>query len=72
LAWLLACVVYLVTQGILNGLFASTIGAGEPVCRLQPWHLLAAFVVTLAAAAVAAAVGGRRIAELEPSLGLRD
>jgi putative ABC transport system permease protein len=72
LAWLIACVVYLVAQGILNGLFASTIGGGEPVCRLEPWHLLAALGVTLVAAAAAAAVGGRRIADLEPSLGLRD
>jgi len=71
-AWLLACLVFLAVQGTLNALFASTIGGGQPVCRLQPWHLLAAFGMTLIAAVLAAVVGGRRVAELEPSIGLRD
>jgi putative ABC transport system permease protein len=70
--WLLAVAVFLAVQGTLNGLFASTIGGGNPVCRLEAWHLLAALVMTLIAAIAAAVVGGRRVAHLEPSLGLRD
>jgi putative ABC transport system permease protein len=72
LAWTLACIVFLAVQGMLNGLFASTIGGGEPVCRLELWHLLAALGLTLVAAVVAALIGGRRVAQLEPSIGLRD
>jgi putative ABC transport system permease protein len=72
LAWLLACTVFFAVQGVLNGLFASSIGGGEPVCRLRAWHLGAALVLTLIAAVLAAAVGGRRVAQLEPSIGLRD
>lgn len=71
-AWLLAVVVFLTVQGTLNALFASTIGGGQPVCRLEAWHLLAALGLTMVAAVAAAVVGGRRVAHLEPSLGLRD
>jgi putative ABC transport system permease protein len=70
--WLLAVAVFLTAQGILNALFASTIGGGQPVCRLEVWHLLAALLMSLVAAVAAAIVGGRRVAGLEPSLGLRE
>jgi hypothetical protein len=56
---------------MLNVLFASTIGNGQPVCRLEIWHLLAALAMTMIAAVAAAIVGGRRVAHLEPSIGLR-
>jgi putative ABC transport system permease protein len=71
-AWALAAIVFLTVQGTLNALFASTIGGGQPVCRLELWHLLLALAMTLIAAVAAAIVGGRRVAHLEPSLGLRD
>lgn len=71
-AWLFACLVFLAVQGTLNALFASTIGGGQPVCRLEIWHLVFALVLTLIAAVLAAIVGGRRVAQLEPSIGLRD
>jgi putative ABC transport system permease protein len=72
LAWLLACLAFLTVQGTLNALFASTIGGGQPICRLEIWHLLVALGLTLLAALIAAVIGGRRVAELEPSIGLRD
>lgn len=72
LAWVLAAVVFFAVQGMLNGLFAESIGGGEPVCRLRLWHLAVALGLTLVAAIIAAAFGGRRVAELEPSIGLRD
>src|SRR5690606_41516131 len=71
LAWLLACAAYFAVQGILNGLFAESIGGGEPVCRIRAWHLGLALLLTLVASTVAAAAGGRRVAQLEPSIGLR-
>jgi putative ABC transport system permease protein len=70
-AWLLACVAFLIVQGMLNGLLAESIGGGESICRLLPWHIAVALVVTVLAAVAAAAAGGRRVAQLEPSLGLR-
>jgi putative ABC transport system permease protein len=70
-AWLLACVAFLIVQAVLNGLLAASVGGGAAVCRLLPWHFAAALILTDLAAAGAAAAGGRRIAELEPSLGLR-
>ena len=72
IAWLLACIAYFTVQGTLNSLFASSIGGGEAVCRLEPWHLAAALGGTWVAATLAAAFGGRRVARLEPSIGLRD
>ena len=72
LAWLLATAVFFVVQGLLNALFAPTIGGGEPVARLRLWHVGVALLLTLAAAVAAALVGGRRVAQLEPSIGLRD
>ncbi|MBN1237311.1 MAG: FtsX-like permease family protein [Gammaproteobacteria bacterium] len=72
LAWLLAALVFFAVQGLLNALFAPTIGGGEPVARLRAWHLGAALLLTTAAAIAAALVGGRRVAQLEPSIGLRD
>jgi putative ABC transport system permease protein len=71
IGWLVAVTVFLTAQGTLNALFASTIGGGQPVCRLEPWHLLAALLMTMVAAVAAAIVGGRRVAHLEPSIGLR-
>lgn len=70
--WILAVAVFLTVQGTLNALFASTIGGGQPVCRLEGWHLVAALVMTAVAAVAAAIAGGRRVAHLEPSIGLRD
>jgi putative ABC transport system permease protein len=72
LAWLLAVLVFLSVQGLLNALFAASIGAGQPVSRLQAWHLLVALAMTSLAAVLAAAIGGRRVAQLEPSIGLRN
>jgi len=71
-AWALASLVFLAVQGVLNALFSETIGGGEAVCRLAAWHFGAALAMTLAAAVLAATIGGRRVAQLEPSLGLRE
>jgi putative ABC transport system permease protein len=71
-AWIVATLSYYVVAGLLNALFLTNVGGGQPVCRLQFWHLLVALVMTLAAAVLAASLGGVRVAQMEPSLGLRD
>lgn len=71
LGWLVAALVYFVVQAALNSLFADNVG-GASVCRLLPVHFIASLVLTLAAASIAAALGGRRLARLEPSLALRE
>jgi putative ABC transport system permease protein len=72
LGWLIAALVFFIVQAGLNGLFADNIGGGESVCRLLPVHFIIALALTLAAAGIAAASGGRRLAKLEPSLALRE
>ncbi len=71
LGWLVAAIVYFIVQAALNGLFADNVG-GESVCRLLPLHFVTSLVLTLVAASIAAALGGRRLARLEPSLALRE
>jgi putative ABC transport system permease protein len=71
LGWLVAAIVYFVVQAALNSLFADNVG-GESVCRLLPVHFITSLMLTLAAASIAAALGGRRLARLEPSLALRE
>ncbi|HMB73480.1 MAG TPA: ABC transporter permease [Gammaproteobacteria bacterium] len=70
--WIVAVAVFLAVQGTLNVLLAATIGGGQPVCRLEVWHMLIALVMTMFAALIAAIVGGRQVARLEPSIGLRE
>jgi putative ABC transport system permease protein len=72
LGWVIAVMVFMIVQAGLNALFIDNVGAGEPVCRLMPWHLGAALLMTLTVAALAAALGGARVAQLEPSLALRE
>ncbi|MDH3531710.1 MAG: FtsX-like permease family protein [Gammaproteobacteria bacterium] len=72
LGWLVATLFFFIVQAGLNALFADTVGGGESVCMLLPAHFILALVLTLAAASVAAASGGRRLAKLEPSLALRE
>lgn len=72
LGWLIACFVFFVVQAGLNTLFADTVGGGNSVCRLLPVHFVISLALTLTAAGIAAASGGRRLARLEPSLALRE
>jgi putative ABC transport system permease protein len=72
LGWLVASVVFFAVQAGLNALFIENIGGGQPVCRLLPLHFLIALAITLIAASAAATLGGVRLAQLEPSLALRE
>lgn len=70
--WVLAVFIYLGLETLINDLFADKVRAGAEVCRLLPWHHLAALGFTLVCAALAAALGGVRAGRIEPSEGLRD
>ena len=72
LGWLVASIVFFAVQAGLNALFIENIGGGQPVCRLLPLHFLIALAITLIAASAAATLGGVRLAQLEPSLALRE
>lgn len=70
--WLLASSVFFIVQAGLNTLFQSSLGDGQDICRLLAWHFPVTLLLTLFATTAAAALGGVRVAQLEPSLGLRD
>lgn len=72
LGWTIASLVFFAVQAGLNSLFTANIGGGRDVCTLMPWHFAFALLLTLVAAAVAAALGGYRVSQLEPSLALRE
>jgi putative ABC transport system permease protein len=72
LGWMLACMVFFTVQGVLNTLFIPAFGEGHPVCRLLPVHLVVTLMLTLIVAVLPAVIGGLRLAQLEPSLALRE
>lgn len=72
LGWSIAAAAYFGVEVGLNALLAETIGNGQPVCRLRPLHFFIALSITLVVAGLAAALGGTRLARLEPSLALRE
>lgn len=72
LGWLVAVLLYLLTEQAINGLLSPHLAVGQQVCYLLPEHFVAALLITLAAAMVAAILGGVRAAKIEPSEGLRD
>jgi len=63
---------YLVTEIIINRLFAQHLSPGEYVCRLSPLHLLTAFALTVALSMLASAYAAFRVAKIEPSEVIRD
>ncbi len=72
LGWAIATFIFFTVQAGLNALFAGNVGGGQAVCRLLPIHFVIALLLTVVAAALAAALGGLRLTKLEPSLALRE
>jgi putative ABC transport system permease protein len=70
--WLLASSIFFVVQAGLNTLFQSSLGEGQVICRLLMWHFPVTLLLTMFITIAAAALGGIRVAQLEPSLGLRE
>jgi putative ABC transport system permease protein len=67
-----AAFLYIVSDLIINHLFAQFLLEGEYVCRLSPVHLLTALILTLALSMLATAYAAFRVARIEPSEVIRD
>ncbi len=72
LGWLLAVLVYLVAEYLINSVLAPNLNLKQELCFLLPEHFLWAFALTMLVAIYAAILGGLRAAKIEPSDGLRD
>ena len=72
LGWLLAVLVYLVAEHMINFVLAPTLELDRELCFLLTEHFLWALAVTVMVAIFAAILGGLRAARIEPSDGLRD
>ncbi|MBU0499187.1 MAG: ABC transporter permease [Gammaproteobacteria bacterium] len=70
--WFLASGIFFGVSFVINKLFADQLAEGQSVCRLLPEHFIVALVLTIAAAVIAAMLGGLRASRIEPSEGLRD
>lgn len=72
LGWLLAVLVYLVFEHLINFVLAPTLNLDRELCFLLTEHFMWALGMTLVIAIYAAILGGIRAASIEPSDGLRD
>lgn len=69
-ASVLSALLYRLTEGGINHLFVQV--PGDYASRLLPEHYLVALGAVLLASAFAAALGGRRVARIDASQGIRD
>ena len=72
LGWLLAVLVYLTFEQLINRLLAPQLNLNQTLCFLISEHFFWALGLTLGIAILAAIMGGMRAAVIEPSDGLRD
>ena len=72
LGWLLAVLVYLAFEYLINAFLAPRLNLDRTLCFLLTEHFLWALALTIAIAISAAILGGVRAARIEPSDGLRD
>lgn len=72
LGWLLAVLVYLVFEQLINRILAPRLNLDQTLCYLVSDHFFWALGLTVGTAIFSAIVGGMRAAEIEPSDGLRD
>jgi putative ABC transport system permease protein len=72
LGWLLAVLIYLSFEQIINRFVAPRLNMDQTLCYLISDHFFWAFGLTIVTAIFAAIIGGIRAAEIEPSDGLRD
>jgi putative ABC transport system permease protein len=72
LGWLLAVLVYLAFEYLINVFLAPRINLDRVLCFLLIEHFLWALALTVAIAISAAVLGGMRAARIQPSDGLRD
>ncbi len=72
LGWLLAVLVYLAFEYLINAFLAPRLNLERTLCFLLVEHFLWALALTIVIAISAAILGGVRAANIEPSDGLRD
>lgn len=72
LGWLVAVLVYLVFEYLINFFLAPRLNLDRELCFLLTDHFLWALGLTMVIAVFAAILGGVRAASIEPSDGLRD
>ncbi|MCP4470691.1 MAG: peptide ABC transporter permease [Gammaproteobacteria bacterium] len=72
LGWLLAVLVYLAFEYLINVFLAPRINLDRVLCFLLIEHFLWALALTVVIAVSAAVLGGMRAARIQPSDGLRD
>jgi putative ABC transport system permease protein len=72
LGWLLAVLVYLVFEYLINTFLAAELKLNRNLCFLLTEHFLWALALTIVIAISAAILGGMRAARIQPSDGLRD
>jgi putative ABC transport system permease protein len=72
LGWLLAVLVYLGFEHLINYFLAPRLNLDRALCFLLTEHFLYALGLTVVVAIVAAILGGARAAGIEPSEGLRE
>jgi putative ABC transport system permease protein len=68
----LAACLYLISELIINRLFAQYLSKGEYVCRLSVNHLAMAFMLTVFLSILASGYAAFRVAKIEPSKVVRD
>ncbi len=72
LGWLVAVLIYLIAETVINKVLAPELGLDDNLCFLLPEHFFWALALTLCTAIFAAILGGYRASNIEPSDGLRD
>lgn len=72
LGWLVAVLLYLMTETTINSVLAPELGIEQAICFLLPEHFFWALGLTMCTAIFAAILGGFRASNIEPSDGLRD
>ena len=72
LGWLLAVLVYLAFEYLINFFLAPQLNLDRALCFLLTEHFLWALAITMTIAIFAAILGGVRAARIEPSDGLRE
>lgn len=72
LGWLLAILVYLAFEYLINFFLAPRLNIHRALCFLLAEHFLWALALTVTVAILAALIGGIRAARIEPADGLRD
>jgi putative ABC transport system permease protein len=72
LGWLLAVLVYLAFEYLINAFLAPQLNLDRALCFLLTEHFLWALVLTIVIAITAAILGGVRASRIQPSDGLRE